>query len=108
MADKNEESEIIKLLLNVEKEASLLIDDALIKAEQKITEAKTAANTDFQNRYNQMIQELETDYNNQVQKIQTNHESIINEFKSSLENKKQNKEKFFTFVDSVFFNPESK
>jgi len=106
MADKKEEIEAITLLLNVEKEASILVDEALQQAEKRISDAKTTANAEFQKKYNQLVEKMEADYNQKVAEIQANHITKIEEYKSSLETRNQNKEAFNTFVESVFFPAE--
>lgn len=107
MADKKEEIEAITLLLNVEKEASLLVDEALQQAEKRISDAKTTANAEFQKKYNQLVEKMEAEYNQKVTEVQENHVKLIDEYKSSLETRNQNKEVFNSFVESVFFPSDS-
>lgn len=108
MAENRDESEVIKLLLNFEKEASLIVDEAMVESEKRISNAKSTANSDFQRKYESIVQDMEADYNQKILEIENNHTKKLEEYKNSLETKNQNKQAFFTFVDSVFFNTEVK
>ena len=103
MAEANSEIEIINHLLEVEKNASILLDDARKEAERRIINAKNKANEEFQKEYENLVASAEADYNRKLKEIDSNHDNVISEYKESLCKKSIDKENFFKYVDSLLF-----
>ena len=103
MSEVNSEIEIINHLLEVEKNASILLDDARKEAERRVLEAKNKANEEFQKEYEKTLAKAEADYNLEMKKIDEKHEQIIAEYKESLCKKSVDKDNFFNYVDSLLF-----
>lgn len=97
---ENSEIDVIKHLLEIEKEASQMINDAKIEAEKRISDARNKYNALFRESYDSMISKMEAEYQNNVKETEENHNKEIESFKNSLESKSQNKEEFAKFLDS--------
>jgi len=103
MADSKEEINVIAHLLQVEKNASLLIDDALKEAEEKLAKARSQANLSFKEKYEQCVNELENQYNQKLVNIQSEHDKLFEDYKESLENKSKNNADFNRLLESLLF-----
>lgn len=99
----NEEVSIIAHLLEVEKQASQVISVANVKADKKISEAKIAADAEFKKLFTEKSDKIQNDFNENKTKIVDEHNKVMEEYKSSVENKAQNKENFNAFLDKVLF-----
>lgn len=99
MANQNLELDAIKHLLEIEKTASVLIDDAKIEADKRLSEARSKYNTQYKSKYDEIASVLEVDYQKKLEEITTKYKSEINEYKKSLENKPQNEEAFNALLE---------
>lgn len=99
MANQNLELDAIKHLLEIEKTASVLIDDAKIEADKRLSEARSKYNTQYKSKYDEIASVLEADYQKKLEEITTKYKSEINEYKKSLENKPQNEEAFNALLE---------
>jgi F0F1-type ATP synthase membrane subunit b/b' len=103
MADNNEEINVIAHLLQVEKNASLLIDNALKEAEQKLAQARSQANLEFKQKYEACVGNLENEYNQKLNEIQTEHDKLFDDFKESLQSQPKNNARFNNLLESLLF-----
>lgn len=106
MAEENLEIDAIKHLLEIEKEASALIDDAKIEAEKRVSKAKSQYNEEFKKEYDSLMQKLESQYNSNCEEINKKYQDEFEGYKESLKHKKLNKDDFFKMLDSLFFEGE--
>lgn len=89
----------IKHLLEVEKNASALIDDAKIEAEKRIADAHLKYNSEYKSKYEAVASTLELEYQKNLETITEKYKSEIEEYKKSLENKPQNETAFNALLE---------
>ncbi|MCQ2592877.1 MAG: hypothetical protein MJ188_08840 [Treponema sp.] len=104
MAELNDEVGVITHLLQVEKDASGLIDEAVKDAEEKLSIVRAQANQEFKEKYNFVIDVLEKEYNQNVEILQNAHAEEIKAFQESLQTRNQNKKAFFNLLDNILQN----
>lgn len=102
MAENKSEIDVLNHLLEVEKEASLLIEKAVEESVQKVSAAKSNANSILQEKSSQIQKELESEYQAKNQQITEKHSSILSEYESQLKNRKQNTKKFNSLLKDLF------
>lgn len=101
MAETKSEIDVINHLLQVEKEASLLIEQAVDESTKKVSAAKTKANALLQEKISVSQKELEADYENKVNQLNENHSSLLQDFEKELSGKKQNVNQFNTLFKDL-------
>jgi len=99
----NPELDVINHLLEVEKNASGVIDSAKAEADKRITEAKAKYNQEYKAKYDALSSEKEKAFQEKVASLEENHKSAVEDFKKSLETKPQNQEQFNKLLDSLLF-----
>ena len=104
MADTNTEIDAINHLLEVEKNASMLINDAAMEAERRLTQARAKYNSDYKTRYDEIAAKLEAEYQNDHQQIADKYQKDIDSYKESLAAKPQNSEAFSSLLDKLIFS----
>lgn len=87
MADSNSQIDILNHLLEVEKDVSILVEQAVADAEKKVSEAKVTANAMFQEKNALAQTELENDFQQQLQAVKNNREKKIQDFTNNLHNR---------------------
>jgi vacuolar-type H+-ATPase subunit H len=100
---ENNELEIINHLLEVEKGASSLIDEAQLEAEKTILDAKTKYNKEYKEKYDSIVTLLEEDYKKELQKADEKHQKEMDDYKKELESKEIKTKEFNDFLDKEFF-----
>lgn len=103
MAENNAEINVINHLLSVEKDASVLIDNAVKEADEKTSKARNQANLQFQQKYDSCVAEMETEYQEKLQYIKDENSKEIEKFKTDLENKTLNTAAFKDLLDKLLF-----
>ncbi|MCR4735228.1 MAG: hypothetical protein K5829_09525 [Treponema sp.] len=106
MADNSEEISVINHLLKVEKEAYVLIDDAMKDAEAKVSSARVACDAEFREKYSKALELMEQDYNKNLETLTTSHDSILNEYKAKITGQTLNKTAFNELLDKLLFPSE--
>lgn len=104
MAENNEEINVINHLLNVEKNAAVLIDNALKEAENRTSQARNQSNTQFKEKYDSFVADMEAEYNKTVQLKKDEHEKELQSFKDNLQNQKINNSEFNKVLDGLLFS----
>lgn len=103
MAEINPELDAINHLLEVEKNASALINDAQIEADKRIQEARAKYNTEYKTKYDSIAASMESDYQKAHQEIEAKYKKEIEDYKVSLENKPQNQKAFTDLLEKIIF-----
>ena len=98
-----EEINVIKHLLAVEKDAAVLIDDAVKEADSRTAEAKNKANSLFKQKYDECAASLQHDFEQTVEQKKSEHSKDINQFKSDLEKRSRNYKAFNKVLDGLLF-----
>lgn len=102
MADNNAELDIINHLLEVEKNAAVLIDNAKQEAETKKNQATATFNAEYKRRYDELMAKVTSDYEASLQSIKENHQKELEDYKASLTEKTINKNTFNEVLDKLF------
>ena len=98
-----EDINVISHLLSVEKNASVLIDNAVREAESRTAQARNQANSQFKAEYDVCVAKLEADYEETVQRKKSEHEQALEQFKSDLENRTRNYEAFNSLFENLLY-----
>ena len=96
-----EEINVIKHLLAVEKESAGLIDDAVKEAEARTTQARNKANTLFKQKYDQIAAELQKEYEQTIENKKSEHLTQMNQFEAQLQSRARNYEAFNKTLDGI-------
>lgn len=100
MAD---EIDVIQHLLDVEREADLVIQDAQKEADSRIAQARAKADTQFKTQYTQMYAQLEQEAQEQMKRSGVHHDTEVASFKDSLQSTPKNNAAFNSLMDSILF-----
>ena len=104
MSDTNTEIDAINHLLEVEKNASALINDAAQEADRRLSEARAKYNSEYKARYEKEAARLEAEYQTAHEKIAEKYQKEIDSYKESLAAKPQNSEAFSSLLDRLLFS----
>ena len=104
MAENTMEIDAINHLLEVEKNASALINDAAQEVDRRLSQARAKYNSDYKARYDELASKLEAEYQDAHQKIAEKYQNEIETYKQSLEAKTQNTEAFSSLLDKLIFS----
>ena len=104
MADINSEIDAINHLLEVEKNASALINDAAQEADRRLSEAHAKYNAEYKSRFDEITAGLEKEYQDNLSKTSDKYQKEIDSYKDSLAAKPQNYEAFSSLLDKLMFS----
>ena len=96
-----EEINVIKHLLAVEKESATLIDNAVKEADNRTTEARNQANSQFKQKYDEIAATLQKEFEQTIENKKSEHSKQMNEFETLLENRNRNYESFNKVLDDI-------
>lgn len=103
MAAENPELEEITHLLEVEKQATTLINDAMTEADKRRNEAHLKFNEQFKLKVNELTEKLTAEYNNSIEQIKQNHAKELEDYKKSMEQKEIDQKAFNVLLDNLLF-----
>lgn len=103
MSEVNQELAAIQHLLEIEKQASSLIDSAKIEAEQYISKAHAEYNTAYKEKNEALSREIEADFQKKHDEIAKKYKDEVDSYKTSYASKPQNKEAFFSALEKLLF-----
>ncbi len=98
-----EEIDVIQHLIEVEKEAALVIHEAQDEADSRIAAARAKADAEFKAQYSVMYEQLEGEAKEKMANAKSAHDTAISQYKQSLESTPKNKEAFSALMDSLLF-----
>ena len=101
MAENTAEIDAINHLLEVEKNASALINDAAMEADRRLSQARAKYNSEYKASYDKIAAELESEYNKNQQIIEKKYNDELDAYKASLAAKPQNFEAFSALLDKL-------
>lgn len=101
MATENPELDEINRLLEVEKQASALIENAMTESDKIISDAHAKFNEQFKSQTEKLTQKLTQDYNEKLEEIKLNHQKEIEAFKLALEEKETNQANFDALLTNL-------
>ncbi len=103
MAQNTSEIDALNHLLEVEKNATALINDAAVEADRRLSEARAKYNSEYKIRYDKQIAQLESEYQKSHQQISDKYQKEIDSYKESLVAKTQDSKAFSALLDRLFF-----
>ncbi len=98
-----EEIDIINHLLSVEKNAAVLIDNAVREADSRTSKARNEAAATYKSQYDECVAAMEKDYQNTVDQVKEKHQQDFEQFKSELNNQQNNYTSFNSLMDKLLF-----
>jgi len=101
MAENNPELDAIKHLLEVEKNASALINDAKTEADKRLSEAHLKYNSIYKEKYDQLVAHLDDDFKKSHEQIEAKYNKELDDYKASIEAKSQDKKSFESLLDKL-------
>ncbi len=101
MAENNPELDAINHLIEVEKSASTLIDDAKIEADKRLSQARLQYNSEYKSKYDQLVMQMEADFNSKRDEIESKYKKQIDEYKASIEGKSQDEKAFDSLLEKL-------
>ena len=101
MAETSAEIDAINHLLEVEKNASALINDAAMEAERRLSQARSKYNTEYKNGYDKIASELEAQYNQNQKTIEQKYNDELEAYKATLAAKLQNYDAFASLLEKL-------
>ena len=93
---------VISHLLNVESEASELVQGAQNEANKRLVSERAKAEQQVKEKLDNVNKEIEKSYSLKLAEITDGHTKIIDEFKKSVEHTEQNKTSFNALLEKVF------
>ena len=103
MAENTSEIDALNHLLEVEKNATALINDAAEEADRRLSEARAKYNAEYKARYDKEAAELESEYQKAHEQISDKYQKEIDSYKESLAAKPQNSKAFSELLDRLVF-----
>lgn len=104
MGEVNSQIDILNHIIEVEKEVSVLIENATADAEKKVAEAKQIANAEFQEKNAVIQRDLEKTYEANLLEINNNRDNAIQSIINQLQSKKQSQKNLNAVLDKLLFN----
>ncbi|MBP5401735.1 MAG: hypothetical protein J6Y36_01105 [Treponema sp.] len=95
------EVDVIAHLLEVENQASVLIDDSQTESNKRILEAKAKADELFYEKYRDVISDLEQDCDKTINKCEENHKQTFDDYKNQILGTEKDLDSFNSFMDKV-------
>ncbi len=96
-----EEINVIDHLLAVEKNAAVLIDNAVKEADGRIIEARNKANSQFKEQYDDFALSLQKAYEQTVEEKKSEHNKKLEAYKRELENFPRDYQAFDRVLDGL-------
>lgn len=101
MATENPELDAINHLLEIEKKASILVNDAHIESDKRVSQARTKYSADYKEKIEKITAEMESEYQKKLVEITKKYDDDLTGYKSSLEQKNQNKKEFSDLLEKL-------
>ena len=98
-----EEIDVINHLLSVEKNAAVLIDNAVREADSRTSKARNEATAAYKTQYDECVAAMYKDYQKTVEQVKQKHQQDFEQFKSELNNQQNNYEAFNSLMDELLF-----
>lgn len=100
----SEEQNVIGHLLDVEKDAEMLVFEAQSEASKRITAARVEADAEYKKKYADLAQKLESDYQGKISELTSEHDKILERYKSDVQNAEKDVNSFNSFLESILFS----
>jgi vacuolar-type H+-ATPase subunit H len=90
-----DDQDVLRHLLEIEAQASALVDDAQAEADRRIKECEEQNRARYEESYKKVIEELEIDYKTKTAEVKSAYQKELDGYRASLESIK---------VDEAAFN----
>jgi vacuolar-type H+-ATPase subunit H len=80
-----EDTGVLQHLLEIESQASVLVDDARAEADKRIKTAEEQNRLRYDKQYQDLVQKLEAEYLEQVQAVRAEYRQSLEEYRKSLD-----------------------
>ena len=97
------EIDVISHLMNVENQASSLIFEAQTVADKNISDARATAESLYKQKYEVLLNDLESDYSKKVENILQANRNAFAEYQQQIQSLPQDIPSFNKFLDSLLF-----
>lgn len=97
------ETDIIGHLLDVEHSAAEVLLDAQVEADRRISEAKAAADCEYKNQYEQLVQDLEQKYVSETSNIEDSHQQAMDTYRKDLSHAETDTAAFDDLMNKFLF-----
>ncbi len=98
-----QDGNIISHLLDVERGASELIDEAEKEASKRIASARAQADGEYRKQFEVLVTELEAESAKKTAALSASHDADLQQYKDSLEKTERNTAAFTKLLDSLLF-----
>ena len=98
-ADRN----VLQHLLNLEAQASNLVEDAKAEAERRLSEGEKVCRANYDEAYSAEVEILEAAYKKEVAAIREDYKKLLDAYKSSLTSCTVNGNAFKALTERLFF-----
>ncbi|MDR2363996.1 MAG: hypothetical protein LBD65_06235 [Spirochaetaceae bacterium] len=95
-----DEQDVLRHLLEVEAEASTLVDDAQAEADRRITEGEKRNRRLYDERYSQETDRLEVQYGEKIARVKEDYKKQLDFYQDSLDAMPVNTEAFIRTIES--------
>jgi regulator of protease activity HflC (stomatin/prohibitin superfamily) len=99
-----QEINVIGHLLDVEKDASVLVSDAQSEAAKRLAAARAQADIEYKKQYDQLISRLEIEYQQKTAAVTQTHADALNTYKEKAEKTVRDTVSFGKLLDSLMFS----
>jgi len=100
----SEEQNVIGHLLDVEKDAEMLVFEAQSEASKRITAARVEADAEYKKQYSDLSQKLEAEYQKKINELTLEHDKVLEKYKTDVQNAEKDVSSFNSFLESVLFS----
>ncbi len=98
-----QEIDTIRHLIEIEKNASILISEAQAEADKKIAAAKAQADSDFRERAAKIVSEKEAEYEAKIKDTSAKYNELLSEYKTKIENSLKSIDFFNNIAEKYLF-----
>lgn len=95
------EIDVITHLLEVENQASSLIDQALAESNRRVLAAKAKSDEIFDSKYHSAISEIEKNYEAAIDSFNSEHKKNFDDYKNQILNAHKDFDSFNSFMDKI-------
>ncbi|MCL1927396.1 MAG: hypothetical protein FWG07_01195 [Treponema sp.] len=96
-----DDTDILQHLLKIEGQAAVLVDDAQAEADRRIKEAEEKNRIAFDESYQKLTAELETEYRISADAVKNKYNRILDEYRASLDSMPRQNESFSDLAFSL-------
>lgn len=101
MLGNNPELDDIQHLLEIEKSATSILDEAKKEADKRLIDANSKYNTEYKKSYDKISSQLEKKFNEDFDAISNKYRGELESYKAAMEEKKLNEKEFSSLLEKL-------